>query len=339
MKVAAVLVGVAASLLLVEITCRWYSHRIYQVLDHLKQRIDHYYQPSSNPVLVYELRPDYEYAWIGRRLYINKHGIRDDSSDLALERQRVALLGDSTVFGIWQTQDVTISSQAQRMLDAEPPAAKVLNLGVPGYAIAEIAELFRVKNAVYSFHEAVYILNPNDFARRDSIYEGADNGLYRMYRRPVFHTPHFARKAVYRLKKHGALGSSAKVSDEWYRWLFEGNRDFARRRLEAMVSYAQQRGIRFSAILLPAGSAFGPAGEYRLADLNRRIGALLDDVGIEHFDATAVFAQDPVGLMNETEHPTIEGNKKLAAAIVGWLRDRAVPDAVRSRESTKASAP
>ena len=288
----------------------------------------HYYRLSSNPLLAYELAPGV-YKRNGLRLVINRYGVREDSDDLAVDARRVALLGDSVGFGIWQAQKDTLASRAQSLVANE--RVKLLNLGVPGYAVAEVAENFEMKDAIYNFDDALYLLNLNDFTRRDTVYEGADNGLYRMYRPVDWHTRHLLWKAYYRWKKHGHLGGSVESSDDWYRWLFEGNRDFARQQLERMAAYAEGRGIRFAVMILPVGSAFNADGAYRLADLSGKLGELLDDLRIDSIDPASRFSANPRDLIDETEHPTKTGNRVLAEVVVGWIDGEAGQAAIARR--------
>ena len=100
-------------------------------------------------------------------------------------------------FGSAHSQDRTIP----RLIEddsGEPGGEVVLNFGVPGYGARELRELLRVRDAIYCVDRVVYLLNSNDFAWRETLYEGADSGLYRMYNRPGWMIPWFVRKAVYR---------------------------------------------------------------------------------------------------------------------------------------------
>jgi hypothetical protein len=319
MKAGALLLGLALAAGALEVASRAVTNAYWNGRVS-KDDPGHYYQAASNPVLAYELAPG-----IRRRgdlyLVVNRYGIRDESDDLATDSRRVALLGDSFGFGIAQGQEQTIAAHARNLLAGEP--ARVLNLGVPGYEIAEVAENFQVKDDIYDFDDALYLLNLNDFARRGSVYEGADNGLYRMYRPADWSTPYLLRKAYYRWKKHGHLGSSSELSEEWYRWLFTGNRDFARRQLNRMAAYARKRGIRFGAVILPVGSAFSADGDYRLADLSGQIRDMLRELGIPSIDPAPRFAANPAELIDETEHPTEAGNVALAELVVQWIREGA----------------
>ena len=63
----------------------------------------------------------------GRRLCINRYGLREDSDELAVDQRRVAILGDSVVFGVSHSQESTISAFVQQELDATGEQVKVLN--------------------------------------------------------------------------------------------------------------------------------------------------------------------------------------------------------------------
>ncbi len=316
MKVGALLLGLVLTAGALEVVSRAVTH----FYGSAGRDPGHYYRASSNEVLAYELAPG-----IRRRgdlyLAVNRYGIRDESDDLFMDSRRVALLGDSFGFGIAQGQEQMISAHSQKLLTGEP--VRVLNLGVPGYEIEEVAENFEVKNAIYHFDDAIYLLNLNDFARRDSVYEGADNGLYRMYRPAGWRTLYVLRKAYYRWKKHEHFGAGSESSEEWYRWLFAGNRDFARQQLARMAAYAQEHDVRFGVVILPVGSAFGAGGDYRLADLSGQLREMLRDLGISSIDPAPRFASNPAELIDETEHPTDAGNAALAELVVEWIREGA----------------
>ena len=318
MTAAALLFALLVSVIALEAFCRVFLHLYGDAWGRSKDHPRHCYQLSSNPALGYELKPGRDWPVIGN-LWINKYGVRDESNELAADRRRVALVGDSVTFGIWQSQEITIASQAQHLLDLAAEPAKVLNIGVPGYGITEIEENFRAKDAIYHFDDALYLLNLNDFTRRDSVYEGADNGLYRMYRPPAWRSLYLSRKAFYRLKKHGSLRASTESRDRWYHWLFEGNREFAQTKIQEIVRYARARGIRFAVLILPVGSAFEPDGSYRLAGLVDQIIGMLEDVGVEHVDPSERLSRQPGELIDRTEHLTEAGNGLLAGIVTDWI--------------------
>lgn len=321
MTAAALLLGLLVSAIALEGFCRVFLHLYGDAWGQSKDHPRHGYQLSSNPVLGYALKPGRDWPVMGA-LWINKYSVRDESDELAADRRRVVLVGDSVTFGIWQRQEITIASQAQRLLDHAAQPVKVLNIRVPGYGAAQIEENFRAKDAIYQFDDALYLLNLNDFTRHDSIYEGADNGLYRMYQPPPWRSLYLLRKAYYRLQKHGSVRASIESRDRWYHWLFEGNREFAQTKIQEMVRYARAHDIRFAVLILPVGSAFEPDGSYRLAGLVDQVTEMLEDVGADHIDPSERFSHQPAELIDRTEHLTKAGNGLLAEIVTDWITDR-----------------
>lgn len=271
-----------------------------------------YYEPSPDDVLAYELRRGFDVTHDGRRCHVNRHGIRDDDDELPVAPRRVAVLGDSVTFGVLQDQRETIAARLQEKLDPTATRVRVLNLGVPGYGVREVAEILRVKNAVYHVTDAVYVLNANDFAWRDTPYEGADGGLYRMFRSPPWATLFFVRKVAYRTRKGGSAATDGGVSNAWYEWMFHGTRDRSYQTLRAMKAYAAANGVRLSVVPLPAGSAYG-AGGYALD-------AMYDDL-LAFLKAEGIPARDVRGPMNDpaywdgTDHLWPAANVRLAAEL------------------------
>jgi len=294
-----------------EVACRIYAWA--RVDPHFARMLDSprlYLRESENPVLGYELMPGAERGTAERVLEINDHGIRDDSDGLFPDKYRIAMLGDSATLGVSHSQQNTVSGRLQARLDPAGERTKVFNFGVGGYSVEEIDENLRVKDAIYDVDEVVYLMHMNDFARRHSIYEGADNGSYRMFNRPSFYGPWFLRKAVYRYKKAEQTGGSVG----WYLWMFEGNEERGRHHIRAMSKYAAEQGARFSVLLMPSGLAYSD-GEYGLADMNERISTFLREEGIPFVSPVEEFSQGTDGLIDNTEHFTLAGNELLAELV------------------------
>ncbi len=178
----------------------------------------YYYQQSTNMILGYELRPNTKLCHDNKSLTINRFGARSLCDDIASLANSICILGDSIVFGTGLSQEHTISDCLERDLRLRGYHVPIVNLGVPGYNHEELLERLRESLHLYRPCGVVYVLNLNDFCRRNTIYEGADNGLYRMYIRPKVASLWLIRKVVYRLRKGGAV-----VSTSWYRWIYEGN--------------------------------------------------------------------------------------------------------------------
>ncbi len=265
---------------------------------------------SEDPVLAYELIPNLEVQKDGKRLHINRWGVRADTDDRFEGRRKLAILGDSVAMGAGHSQEGTIDRLLEDRLRAAGNDAVVLNFGVPGYATRELAAYLKRKNAIYQVDHVLYLLNPNDFARRDSVYEGADNGLYRAFVRPAWQTPWFLRKAVYRVVKRAPV--------RWYRWLFAGNESRGQDDIRSMAAFCAEQGAGFSVVLMPSGAAYGPDG-YALAEIYQRLVSFLRHEGIPSLAPVQEFASDPKRYFDETDHFYDVGNERMAEVLDGFL--------------------
>jgi len=268
----------------------------------------YYYQRSNNHALAYEFKRNISLTEGRQRSHINKFGIRDDSDDLGEGKNRIGLLGDSAVFGIGLSQEDTLSASLQAILEKNEHV-KVLNFGVPGYGLSELRSYLESIYPVYKPHKVIYILNLNDFTLRNTIYEGADNGLYRMYVHPVSKLPWIIGKLIYRLQKGNAL-----VSVRWYKWLFNGTRQKNLLCLSDMAHFARLYNFEFYVVFLPVRSAY-VSGSYALKEINREISDFLDTLGIKCINPVGRFGNGPQLYFDKTDHLTREGCKLMARII------------------------
>lgn len=305
-KLALLAVGLLAAGLLLEGACQaLYAFAVAPQLAAQRNDPAHYYEASDDSALAYRLKPGCRIEKNGRVVRINRHGLRDDSDDLAAPKC-VALLGDSVPFGIALSQDETPAAALQRLAGGE---TRVLNGGVPGYGIEELRrELERILSLCRP-DRVWYVLNLNDFSVRGTVTEGGDNGLYRMYAPPALKTPFFVRKAVYRFMKGGRLSSV-----RWYRWLYEGNRKRLLPVVREMAESARARGSEFGVVLFPPAAAYQD-GRFVLQDVFDEIEDVLQENNIPVLAPVAEFGADVRGLQDDTDHLTAAGSEVLARAI------------------------
>ncbi len=307
-KAIAMLIGVAVALVLLELACQaFYAFYVGKKLNAQQQDPLHYYQPSKDPVLVYELKPGYSAEIDGRRIHINRNGIRDDEDQTHAPR-RIAILGDSVPFGTALSQEETLPAALQRLAG---DSLKVLNFGTPGYGLEEISRFLEIHWQQYRPQKVVYLLNLNDFSRRNTIYEGADNGLYRIYKKPFLKMPFFIRKAIYRMVKGGQMSSVA-----WYRWLYEGNKKEGLAEIEKMKKFAEENGFDFEVLLFPPAVAY--ANGFQLGDVAQDLLSALNRMEVPFLQPIEVFAENTQTLQDNTDHMTPQGCEKLA----GWMWPR-----------------
>jgi lysophospholipase L1-like esterase len=305
--------ALAFSLGLMEAACQaWARLVVFPRFDRDMAKPNFFLARSDDPILAYENRPGFETTSAdGKLLRINRHGLRGDSDALFEGARRIALLGDSVTMGAGHSQERTIAALLEQRLRATGQELRVLNFGVPGYATRELLAYLKRKDQIYRVDHALYLLNPNDFARRDSVHEGGDNGLYRMFVRPTWQTPWFVRKAIYRFHKTGGLVP-------WYEWTFAANEASAQADIRAMAAYCARRGAGFSVVLLPSGEAYVD-GRYLLAGPYERLTRFLAAEGIPHATPIAEFANDPKRYFDETDHLWDPGNERMAELLAGFL--------------------
>ena len=148
--------GLAAALLVLEIALRLASARGHDVFDEVASRprpskgrvlrLGDMLLPNPNDRIVFELRPDLDGTFEGRRVTTNSLGMR--APERPFEKPagvfRIVGIGDSLMFGWGVAQDEAYPSQLERTLEERFPDRRfeVWNLAVPGYnAVQEVESL------------------------------------------------------------------------------------------------------------------------------------------------------------------------------------------------------
>jgi hypothetical protein len=313
------LFSVVLLVVLFEGACQVMLWKMFRSWQAVRQDPRHCFAPSPDPILVYELQPNYDYTVDGRHLHINKHGLREGDDAIPAAPRKIAMLGDSVVFGVAHTQNETLSGFLQQDLDPTRQNVAVFNFGVSGYGLREVAAFLKDKNAIYNVNEVLYIMNPNDFSWRDTVYEGADNNLYRTYRRPVLASPLFVRKAIYRIKKRTPQNADALVSVPWYQWMYSGNRERGFEKLREIKQYCDEKQIKLTVMFLPAGCAYED-GKFALDSMYDDVLTFLQKQGVATIDSRPLFVGRVKELQDETDHLTLEGNRVMAAFLSERLK-------------------
>ena len=95
-----------------------------------------------DPVVGYEPLPRQASSRLGVTVHINDIGLRDDESlaTLMRSRERILVVGNSVTYGSsLVSQDELFTEVAERELRPARPGLKVLNGGVAGYSVSQIA--------------------------------------------------------------------------------------------------------------------------------------------------------------------------------------------------------
>jgi hypothetical protein len=307
-------------IVLFELACQVMLWRMSKGWRAVRNDPRHCFDDSLDPILVYELKRNYENVAEGRRLKINQYGIRDDEDAIPTAPRKLAVLGDSVTFGSNHSQENTLPALLQQKLDPTRQQTRVLNFGVNGYGLREVVQFLKDKDKIYNVNEVLYVMNPNDFSWRDTIYEGADNNLYRTYRRPVLASPLFVGKAIYRYQKSQSFSTKNEVmvSVPWYRWMFNGSRDRGLEKLRELKEYCDAKQIKLMVLFLPAGCAY-QGGKFELAGEYDDVYSYLKQLGVATIDTREFFAPHVKEWQDFTDHLTLEGNQALAAELAARL--------------------
>lgn len=117
------------------------------------------FRVSERPGLASELRPGFTTLYKGVRVEINSDGYRGPELPAPEPgKPRVALVGDSFVFGNAVEWEDTLGVQLEREL----ANAQVLNLGVPGYTAEQVAAVVELDALRLEADVVVYVFFHND---------------------------------------------------------------------------------------------------------------------------------------------------------------------------------
>jgi tetratricopeptide (TPR) repeat protein len=124
------------------------------------------YRRSTNPVLGFELKPNYradDPDFISSYERTNAHGLRDRERSLQKPEgtRRILLLGDSVVEGHGLPEIDTISHQWEALY--EDGATEVLNFGISAYCTLAEIELLETKGLGFDPDVVVVLFVENDF--------------------------------------------------------------------------------------------------------------------------------------------------------------------------------
>jgi hypothetical protein len=121
----------------------------------------HFMKYSENPILIYELVPNFSQPFDGTSIKLNRittikinsDGLRDVEHFINKPKDviRIAIVGDSHEFGVGVELEETYSKVLEKMLNEEcPKKYETIILAVPGYNIWQKIEFLKIKGIKYS---------------------------------------------------------------------------------------------------------------------------------------------------------------------------------------------
>lgn len=247
---------------------------------------------SSNPKLVYELRPS---SWVSTHIQTNAAGFRD--YEFTLEKPanvyRICVVGDSVTFGWLLKQDELYPKALEALLKQEERPERrfqVYNMGVDGYNAEQELEL--IKTRVLPFTPGLIVIG---FCANDDTV-GADAGLWRHFSRGRLRTIDFLKLRWMQLS-------------ESYRG--EG---LLQRSYRAIGGLSRDRQIPVLVVIFPHLD-----DQYQHTE--RQI-EFCQQFGLMWLDLTPPFKEAGIErILHDGVHPTAEGHEIAAEAIYRYLKE------------------
>ena len=334
-----VLVAVLFSLILCELLVRMFDmappiHRL-----RVDQR-DSAYQRSENPILGYDLKPNYRSDQPGfhsNYAYTNAHGFRD------LEREtqkkpgmdRVIVLGDSVVLGHGLGDlNHTISRQLDEL---SGPTVEALNMSVGGYCTQAEADLFETRGVQFSPDVLVVVFVENDWddVNGHTAWVGTDQS------RPAWAEGLFLHSDLFRFLSLRLDWFGFRTGAGPNRRLVENMEaiggDNVTQGLRRFARLAKEQGMHVLVAIWPRFTETNivevERGEIRTDDAVLSVESTAKNVGLPTLRLSKAFRADwrargrspaPAALYSQPDgmHPTAEGARVAARALLAELTGR-----------------
>lgn len=295
---------------------------------------------SPNPRLGFELRPN---SFVSSEVdyRINGEGFRGAPlSGKRADRRRVAVFGDSIVFGYWVSEEDSFPSQLGAILG---PRVETLNLGVPGYNLDQEVELLRHRVDALDPDVVVFGFCLNDLEGLLSFEYGltkarreARSGPRRILE-SLLSFSRFAAWIEYRLTEHDARAQFARARNPLGGDLYEASSEAIDAHLDAgfrsLSATVKPRGIEAAVAIFPVlGNQFV---NYPYKDLHARILAAAERSGLIAIDMLPCFAPYPFrDVRVDVVHPNPLGHRIAAHAAAeglweGLFKDQPKPVALQ----------
>lgn len=260
-------------------------------------------------------------------VHVNALGLRepwDSPPPRAPGVTRVAMLGDSFVFGEAVRREDAMPAVLQGALGARAPgrAFEVINLGVCDNDTAQEAARYRALQPALQPDVLVLVAYLNDFTRANPAYTlrdiydaGGEAGFFSRHSYVVGHVYARARLRVMRRRSIAWYRSSALAGLD---------REFAPmgEEIVRLRDFAQARGARFVLVFFPWLYSLDA---YPLEEVHAHLRAFARRNGIDLLDLLDVFrhhGDEALRVSAANEHPNARAHRMAAEAIAGFLLPR-----------------
>ncbi len=263
-------------------------------------------QPSDNPKILYELKPNAEVLFSGvfiripsSRIKISSQGIRDYDYPMQKDpgKFRIIVLGDSISFGWGVELEEGVSKQLEALLNGPGNKYEVINFSVPTYNMVQEVEELRTKCLAYKPDLVIFVVCDND---KEPIYD---------YYYPfgfLKNAPNFV------FKNHlfvTLLGDYIELIRDTSFLRFGKGLEAAERAIAELVGISKENNIE---VLFYRGNK-----DWLTGILNRH------GLGRQIINSKIVFQDDPQLVIEKRDgHPNAAGHKAMAREIYDSLKGR-----------------
>ena len=295
MKLLSIVISVFFSLAVAEILLRATSYRP-AIMD------PNMYVAHSNPLLPYELRPNYDGYCGGSQVRTDADGNRVVSPDygslyagLAERPNRtILILGDSGVFGFGLADADTIASQLQSTCGKQNLNYEIRNIGVPGYTSWNEYAAFANYLERYPVTDMVLLYMPNDLTL-DNDYFGIGRGSYASYSKNEDRWHRFLRGLYTQVYVANLLSDGLKrlagvtnkqepsAAEKFDAARVQRQIDYSMEALRRIQDICKKRSVRFSVAIYRDVAYYSDAGN--CLSYEQAIKSNLDRAGIHSFFA------------------------------------------------------
>jgi len=280
---------------------------------------------SPNPKLGFELRPNSRVASeVDYR--VNADGFRGpDLRDKRAGARRIAVFGDSIVFGYWVAEADAFPAQLGTILG---PRVETLNLGVPGYNLDQEVEHLRQRVDALQPDHVVFGFCLNDLEGLLSFEYGltqtrkeARSGP-RLALEALLSFSRFAAWIEYRLTEREARSQFARARNPLGGELYEVRPEDLDAHLDAsfgvLVATLRPRGVEGTVAIFPVlGNRFE---NYPYKALHAQIAAAATRAGLRSVDMLPCFAPYPFrDVRVDVVHPNPFGHRIAAHSVADVL--------------------
>jgi hypothetical protein len=328
------------------------------------------FRQSSNPNLRYELRP----GAIDGIHTINSAGFRDREYEQHKPNDvfRIVAIGDSVTYGQPDSRDQTWAKDLERVLNRyaapEDPHFEVLNLGVVGYNIIQVAERLAVSGLRFEPDLIIYgyVLNdPQEFSVEGTALNDVQDANERRFRegRSLGALRILSRSRLFLLVRHFYFSPAEPLEVRFRQGMDPGYKAFSsgdtrgryfrnlhlasesRQRLErGLERLAEVAGttpvlVAVFPLFLDSGSSGYPLYDVheQLVDLCRAQGLPAEDLASAFDQANRHFGRGRV--VADFVHPSAFGQHVAAIALYNALaRRNAIPGIIAGEQRLTADA-